>query len=82
MKSTGVVRRIDQLGRIVVPKEVRDILDIPALTPMEIYTEGETIILKKYKPDCLFCGSGDNLITFKGKHVCISCLKEIGEINE
>jgi len=82
MKNTGIVRKIDQLGRIVLPKEVRRILDIPECTPMEIYTEGETIVLKKYEPDCLFCGSGDSLIAYKGKHVCISCLKDLGGTNE
>jgi len=82
MESTGIVRKLDQLGRIVVPKEVRKILDIPEHTPMEIYTEGETIVLKKYEPDCLFCGSGDDLIIFKGKHVCIYCLKDLGEMNK
>ena len=82
MKSTGIVRKIDQLGRIVVPKEVRDILDVPERTPMEIYIDGETIVLKKYTPDCLFCGRGDNLITFKGKHICKSCVKGLGEMNE
>jgi transcriptional pleiotropic regulator of transition state genes len=82
MKNTGIVRRVDELGRIVLPKEIRKILDIPTRTPMEIYTEGDTIVFKKYEPDCLFCGSGDALITYKGKHVCLSCLKRLGEMNE
>jgi len=82
MKSTGIVRKIDPLGRFVLPKELRDILDIPVRTPMEIYTEDDTIVLKKYEPDCLFCGSGDDLITYKGKHVCINCLKDFCEMNE
>ena len=77
MKSTGIVRKVDQLGRIVLPKELRNVLDIPEGTPVEIYTEGETIILKKYAPDCLFCGEGDNLVSFKGKWVCKSCIKDL-----
>lgn len=77
MKSTGIVRELDPFGRIVLPKEMRDILDISKHTPMEFYTEGDTIVLKKYSPDCLFCGSGDSLITFKGKHICMSCLKDL-----
>ena len=76
MKSTGIVRRIDPLGRMVLPKELRNVLDIPENTPVEIYTEGETIILKKYAPDCLFCGNGDNLVNFKGKHICRNCIKD------
>jgi transcriptional pleiotropic regulator of transition state genes len=77
MKNTGIVRKIDPLGRIVLPMEVRKILDIPERTPMEIYAEGETIVLKKYEPNCLFCDDGDDLITFKGKHICKSCLKDL-----
>lgn len=77
MKSIGIVRKVDQLGRIVLPKELRNILDIPEATPLEIYTEGECIILKKYAPDCLFCGNGDNLVNLKGKNICKSCLKDL-----
>lgn len=82
MKSTGIVRKVDQLGRIVLPKELRNVLDIPEGTPVEIYTEGETIILKKYAPDCLFCGNGDNLVNFKGKWICKSCLKDLKNQNK
>lgn len=77
MKATGIVRRVDQLGRIVLPKELRKVLDIPESTPMEIYMEGESIILKKYAPDCLFCGNGDDVVTYKGKYVCKDCLKDL-----
>ena len=77
MKSTGIVRKVDQLGRVVLPKELRNVLDIPECTPLEIYMEGENIILKKYAPDCLFCGSGDYVINFKGKNICKSCLADL-----
>ena len=77
MGNCGIVRRVDNLGRIVLPKELRNVLDIPEGTPLEIYTEGERIILKKYAPDCLFCGEGDNLVSFKGKWVCKSCIKDL-----
>jgi transcriptional pleiotropic regulator of transition state genes len=77
MKSTGIVRRIDPLGRVVLPKELRDVLDIPVKTPLEIYVEGDSIILKKYTPDCLLCGEGDNLVSFKGKWICKSCIKDL-----
>ena len=77
MKSTGIVRKVDQLGRIVLPIELRRVLDIKEFAPVEIYTEGDSIILKKYAPDCLFCGNGDNVVDFKGKHVCKICLKDL-----
>lgn len=80
MKSTGIVRKVDQLGRVVLPKELRNVLDIPEGTPLEIYTEGECIILKKYAPDCLFCGNGDDVVDYKGKNICRSCLKELEEV--
>ena len=76
MKSTGIVRKVDQLGRIVIPKELRRVLNIENSDPVEIYTDGDSIILKKYERDCLFCGKADNLIDFKGKPICKKCLKE------
>jgi len=82
MNSTGIVRKADNLGRIIIPIEVRGILDITKHTPVKIYTEGDAIILKKHEPNCLFCGNGDSLISYKGKHICISCLKDLGEKNE
>lgn len=77
MKSTGIVRKIDDLGRIVLPKELRRTLDITEKDALEIYTEGEQIILKKYQPTCVFCGEGKNIINYKGKNICTSCLSEI-----
>ncbi|AJE13140.1 AbrB/MazE/SpoVT family DNA-binding domain-containing protein [Clostridium botulinum] len=78
MKNTGIVRKIDPLGRIVLPKELRKALDIKDNeTPLEIYTEGEQIILKKYAPACIFCGEAKEVINFKGKNICKSCLKEL-----
>lgn len=77
MKSTGIVRKFDNLGRIVVPKELRDKMDIPKGTPMEIYTENDTIILKKYEPACIFCGEAENVVDYKGKKICINCLREL-----
>jgi transcriptional pleiotropic regulator of transition state genes len=77
MKSTGIVRNIDELGRIVVPKEIRKQLGISATDPVEIFTEGERIILMKYAPVCHFCGSAESLYEFKGKKICTSCIGEI-----
>ncbi len=79
MKSTGIIRSIDELGRIVVPKEMRIKMGIGSQDPIEIYVEDDKIILKKYENACSFCGSGINLTTFKGKMVCTSCIEEIKE---
>ena len=77
MKSTGVVRKVDQLGRIVIPMELRRTLGVKECDPMEIYTEGDQIILKKYEPSCIFCGEGRDVINYKGKNICKSCLDEM-----
>ena len=77
MKSTGIVRKIDELGRIVLPIELRRTLDIAEKDPMEIFVEGNTIILKKYEPSCIFCGDAKDIITFKGKNICPRCLAEL-----
>ena len=80
MKSTGIVRNIDELGRVVVPKELRKKLGIANTDPVEIYVEGEKIILTKYRPACHFCGSVDNVVEFKDKIVCKSCIGELSKI--
>lgn len=77
MKSTGIVRKVDELGRIVIPKELRRTMAINESDPMEIYTEGDQVILKKYEPTCIFCGEGKDVINYKGKNICTSCLLEI-----
>lgn len=74
MKSTGIVRKIDGLGRIVLPIELRRTLDIDLGDSIEIYTEHDMIILKKFQRSCLFCGEGEELIEYKGKTVCPNCL--------
>lgn len=79
MKSTGIVRKVDNLGRIVLPKELRRVLDINIKDPLEIYTEGEAVVLKKYVPDCIFCGNSDETVDFKGKTVCTDCVKGLTE---
>ncbi len=78
MKSTGIVRKVDNLGRIVLPKELRREMDIRENeTSLEIYTEGEQIVLKKYEPACIFCREAKEVVSFKGKNICKSCLKEL-----
>lgn len=67
MKSTGIVRKVDELGRIVLPIELRRTLDIDVKDSLEIYVDGSQIILKKYEPACVFCGNAKDVINFKGK---------------
>ena len=73
MKSTGVVRKVDELGRIVLPIELRRTLGINEKDPLEIYVDNEMIILKKYEPACVFCGNAEEITVFKGKKVCCNC---------
>lgn len=77
MKSTGIVRHVDELGRIVVPKEMRDKMNIDKNDPVEIFVDGDKIILTKYSPYCTFCQSEDNITEFKGRKICKACLDEI-----
>lgn len=77
MKANGIVRHIDELGRIVVPKELRKKLGISACDPVEISSEGDRIIITKYSPVCHFCGSTENISVFKEKNICERCISEI-----
>lgn len=77
MKATGITRRIDDLGRIVLPKELRKTLDIEPGTPIEIYTEDDMIILKKFENKCVLCGSAADVADIKGKKVCKKCINEL-----
>ncbi|GAC42785.1 AbrB/MazE/SpoVT family DNA-binding domain-containing protein [Paenibacillus popilliae] len=79
MESTGIVRKVDELGRVVVPIELRRTLGIGEKDALEIYVDGECIVLKKYQPGCTFCGGLDDMMTFKGKLVCRQCTKEAGK---
>ena len=80
MKSTGIVRKVDELGRIVLPIEMRLTLDIGEKDALEIYVEGSSVILKKYKPSCVFCDATKDITVFKGKNICPKCLKELKEL--
>lgn len=77
MKSTGIVRKVDDLGRIVLPKELRKILDIEERDPLEIFVDGSFIMLQKYEPSCIFCGSADGVANYKGKNICSVCMGEL-----
>lgn len=79
MKATGVVRKVDELGRIVLPIELRKTLDIGAKDSLEIFVESNSIILRPYKPCCIFCGEDKDITVYKGKNVCTVCKKELAE---
>ena len=79
MKSTGIVRKVDELGRVVIPIELRRTLDIAEKDPLEIYVDQDRIILRKYEPACacVFCGSCDDVVSHKGKSVCQQCVESM-----
>jgi transcriptional pleiotropic regulator of transition state genes len=77
MKATGIVRKVDELGRIVLPIELRRTLGIEEKEPLEIFVDGERVILQKYQPACLFCGNADDAIYFKEKIMCKRCIEEV-----
>ena len=80
MKSTGIVRKVDELGRIVLPIEMRRTLNIEEKDSLEIYVEGDSVILRKYQPTCMFCESTKNLVSFNGKNVCPECIRKLNEV--
>ena len=80
MKSLGIVRKVDELGRIVLPIELRRVLDIAERDSLEIYVQDNSIILKKYRATCVFCDSVKDITTFKGKNICPACRKQIQEL--
>ena len=80
MKSTGIIRRMDELGRVVIPIEIRNQFNIAEKDPIEIYVDGSSIILKKFEPNCVFCGNTKNLLTYKDKLICDKCSKKIGDL--
>lgn len=79
MKATGIVRKIDDLGRIVIPMELRKTLNISEKDSLAIFVDGERVILKKHEPVCVFCGEASNVIDFKGKKVCKQCFDELNK---
>jgi len=80
MKATGIVRKLDQLGRIVIPKELRSTFDLKETDPIEIFVEGEDIVLRKYQPACIFCNEATDGVQFEGKNVCKKCLSKIKKL--
>ena len=79
MKATGIVRKVDELGRVVLPCELRKTLHIGERDPLEIYTDGEKIVLKKYQPTCVFCDNVTDFVLYKGKNVCTGCINKMSD---
>ena len=82
MKSTWIIRRVDELGRVVIPMEIRNQFNIVEKDPIEIYVEGSCIVLKKYEPNCIFCGNTKNLVEYKDKLVCDKCTSLLNSLQE
>ena len=77
MKSTGIVRQLDELGRVVLPKELRRTLNLNQRDPMEIFIDGSNVILKKYEPACVFCGDAADVVTYMDKKICKNCIAKL-----
>ena len=82
MKSLGITRKIDELGRIVLPIELRRAFDIDYKDSLEIFTDNDCIILKKYNPSCIFCQSTEDILEYNGKNVCRECINKLSGLNE
>ena len=80
MKTTGIIRQLDTLGRIVLPIELRRTIGIGPKDMIEIFVEGTSVILRKYEPDCLFCGGSRDLTPYKDKMICTRCLTELRQL--
>ena len=80
MRATGYMRAVDELGRIVLPIDLRRELEIAPKDGVEIYVDGEDVILQKHRPACVFCGSNDELADFKGRLVCRECRTAISSV--
>lgn len=79
MKSTGIIRKVDELGRIVLPIELRRSLDICERDELEIYIDSDRIILQKYEPTCIFCGNAEGLLTYNRKNICRACVGKLAQ---
>ena len=79
MKSTGIVRKVDELGRVVLPISIRQTMDIGEKDSLEIFTDENRIILQKYQHSCVFCTNADNIVMFNGKRICADCVAKMKE---
>lgn len=81
MKSTGIVRPVDSLGRIVLPIELRRVLDIDKDAALEVYVDNDSIVLRKYQPACVFCGNDDRIAQYQGRNICAACRRQIAQLD-
>lgn len=79
MKATGIVRKVDELGRVVIPIELRNKFDIKVKDPIEIFVDSNAIVLRKYEPNCVFCGNSEDLVEYNDKLVCKKCIEKLGK---
>ena len=82
LKATGIVRRIDDLGRVVIPKELRRVHGIEEGDPLEFFVDGDRIVLRRYQPGCFFCGNNESLNLFHGKQICTHCIAKASELTK
>ena len=80
MKSTGIIRKVDELGRIVLPIELRRTMDIAERDELEIFIENDRVVLQKYEPSCVCCGSSQSLRNYRGTNVCQECVEKMTEL--
>lgn len=77
MKSTGIVRKLDELGRVVIPMELRRTMELGDKDGLEIFVDGNAIVLKKYERACIFCGNAKDITKYKGRNICPACMAEL-----
>ncbi|HAN21368.1 MAG: AbrB family transcriptional regulator [Clostridiales bacterium GWF2_36_10] len=82
MKSTGIVRRVDEFGRISLPVEMRKTMGLEEKSPVEFFVDGNTIVIKKYSPSCVFCGETETVVEYLGRLVCTNCIKTLSELQK
>ena len=80
MKATKVTRKVDCLGRVILPIELRRTLDLMGSNSLELFVEGNSIFLKKYEPGCTFCGNAKDISSYKGRNICARCRKQLKDI--
>ena len=80
MKATGIIRRMDELGRVVIPIEIRNQFNIVEKDPIEIYVDKNSIVLRKFEENCIFCGNTKDLLDYNGKLICKNCCSKIGHL--
>lgn len=81
MRAMGIIRRLDELGRVVIPVEMRRMLDLTDRDIVEITVEGDRLVLQKHMPRCVFCSRGEMLVEYHNRRVCTACMRELGAMS-